>query len=171
MTIENVTLLINVVNCYTHFLICLELLPLLRSTAALRGSPTRLIFVGSGTQNTTTLMKKPVSASSTVIDHFDDEKNFDKMNRYADSKLVVHAYVRRLATLAPSEVIVNNLCPGPVQTGLDKNLPLYLKAVIRLVRKFTARDIAEGARTIIYASAVVGAETNGKFLRNNVIDP
>ncbi|EHK24808.1 uncharacterized protein TRIVIDRAFT_146040 [Trichoderma virens Gv29-8] len=160
------------VNCYTHLLICLELFPLLRSTAAVRGLPSRITFTGSATQiKQNTLTKKPVPSNSTIIGHFDDEANFSKFFRYADTKTVVNAYVRRLAALAPSEVIVNNPCPGLVQTGLDKNLPFYLKLPMVLVRKSMGRTVEEGARTLIYATVVAGPETNGKFLQHNKVDP
>ncbi|KAM0260404.1 hypothetical protein ACHAQJ_002806 [Trichoderma viride] len=160
------------VNCYTHLLICLELFPLLRSTAAARGLPTRITFTGSATQiNQNTLEKKPVSPESTVLGHFDDEANFNKLFRYADTKTVVNAYVRRLAALAPSEVIVNNPCPGLVQTGLDKNLPFYLRLPMGVARRFMGRTVEEGARTLIYASVIAGPDTNGKFLQSNRVDP
>ncbi|UKZ59503.1 uncharacterized protein TrAtP1_000805 [Trichoderma atroviride] len=160
------------VNCYTHLLISLELFPLLRSTAAIRGLPSRITFTGSGTQVTqNTLTKKPISPDSTVLGHFDDEANYNKYFRYADTKTVVNAYVRRLAALAPAEVIANNPCPGLVQTGFDKNLPFYLKLPMALVRRAMGRTVEEGARTLVYASAVAGSEVNGKFLQHNKVDP
>ena len=159
-------------NCYTYVLVCLELLPLLQSTAAVRGSPTRITFVGSATQiSQNTIAKHPVPSGRNTIDHFDEKAHFNRFCRYADSKLAVNALTRRLAALAPSEVIVNNLCPGLVQTGLDKNLPLVLRGIMGLVRKTMARTVEEGARTIIYASVVAGAETGGKFMQSNKIDP
>ncbi|KAL7946393.1 hypothetical protein V8C42DRAFT_344242 [Trichoderma barbatum] len=160
------------VNCYTHLLISLELFPLLRSTAVLRGLPSRITFTGSATQiKQNTLTKKPISADRMILGYFDDEANFSKFFRYADTKTVVNAYVRRLAALAPSEVIVNNPCPGLVQTGLDKNLPFYLKLPMEFIRKSAGRTVEEGARTLIYATVVAGPETNGKFLQHNKIDP
>ncbi|KAL7937833.1 hypothetical protein V8C35DRAFT_293763 [Trichoderma chlorosporum] len=159
------------VNCYTHLLISLQLFPLLRSTAAARGLPSRITFTGSATQITqNTLSKKPISPSSSILGYFDDEANFSKFFRYADTKTAISAYVRRLATLAPSEVIVNNPCPGLVQTGLDKNLPFYLRLPMVVIRKSTGRTVEEGARTLIYATVVAGPETNGKFLQHNRID-
>lgn len=115
------------------------------------------------------MSKKSIPDSGTILGHFDDPTNFDRFRRYGESKLLVSASVRRLAAISPSEVIVNNLCPGLVQTGLDKNLPFPLKSIMELVRKFTARTVEEGARTLIYASAIATSETNGKFLQNNEI--
>lgn len=117
------------------------------------------------------MAKKPVLPSSTILGHFDDEANFSKYFRYADTKTVVNAYVRRLAALAPSEVIANNPCPGLVQTGLDKNLPFYLRLPMAVARKSMGRTVEEGARTLVYASAVAGPDTNGKFMQHNKVDP
>jgi NAD(P)-dependent dehydrogenase (short-subunit alcohol dehydrogenase family) len=158
------------VNCYTHVLISLALLPLLRRTAAVRGSPTRITFVGSGTQKTQATLKGGLPEGVSVLEYFDDPANFSRFRRYADSKLAVNAYTRRLATLAPGEVVVNNLCPGLVQTGLDKNLPGPLKFIMGWVRKTAARTVEEGARTLVYAAAVAGEETSGKFLQQNKVD-
>ncbi|KAK3315577.1 hypothetical protein B0H66DRAFT_584006 [Apodospora peruviana] len=158
------------VNCYTHILICLELFPLLQSTAIARDAPTRIIFVGSGTHVTQhTLTKSPITDTETVLGHFDDEAKFAKFGRYGDSKLLVNGYVRRLAAIDPEHVVVNNLCPGLVRTGLDKNMPTPLRWTMQLVRRSFARTVEEGARTLIYASVVAGVESNGKFLQNNEV--
>jgi NAD(P)-dependent dehydrogenase (short-subunit alcohol dehydrogenase family) len=158
------------VNCYTHLLVCLELFPLLLSTAAARQSPTRITFVGSASHITKcSLNKTPIPESSTILGYFDDETKFSSFHRYPDSKLVVNAYTRRLAALAPAEIVVNNLCPGLVQTGLDKNLPFLLRILMGLVRKSIGRTVEEGARSVIYASVIASPETNGKFLQHNKI--
>ncbi|KAK5655120.1 hypothetical protein OQA88_6019 [Cercophora sp. LCS_1] len=156
------------VNCYTHILICLELFPLLQSTAVLRGHPTRITFVGSAIHlSQTTLQKVPLTDG--VLRHLD--QNFDRFRRYGDSKLAVSAYVRRLARVAPSEVVVNNLCPGMVQTPFDRDMPFVLRTIMGVVRKAWGRTVEEGARTLIYASAVAGADTNGKYLQHNEVHP
>jgi NAD(P)-dependent dehydrogenase (short-subunit alcohol dehydrogenase family) len=159
------------VNCYTHVLVSLLLLPLLQQTAAARGSPTRITFVGSATHKSQTTLTRPVPDDVPMLKYFDDPAIFSRFRRYADSKLLVHAYARRMARLAPGEVIVNNLCPGLVQTvGLDQNLPAPLRVVMGWVRKAAARTVEEGARTIVYAAAVAGEETNGRFLSSNRVD-
>lgn len=126
--------------------------------------------MGSEAQTAHSLTKKPIALSSSVLDHFDDEKIYGSLVRYSDSKLVVNAYVRHLATLvSPSEVIVNNLCPGFVSTGLNDYLPFWLKPVVFVFGKIVSRDVEEGARTLVYASAVADSATHGKFLQNNEI--
>lgn len=88
-----------------------------------------------------------------------------------DSKLLVNVFIRHLATIVSSdEIVVNNVCPGMVQTGLDRTMPRWIRTIMFFVRKVMARPVDEGARTLIYASAVMGAETHGKFIQNNLVD-
>lgn len=160
------------VNCYTHILISLELFPLLRATAAQRGAPTRITWLGSLTHITQhTLCARPIPRAASALAHFDDVANFDRIARYADSKLAVHAVVRRFASLAPDEVVVNNLCPGLVRTELDRNLPFCLRVLMTLFRKTAGRRVEEGARTVVFAAVVAGSETNGGFLQHNMVHP
>ncbi|GAP88295.1 putative carbonyl reductase [Rosellinia necatrix] len=159
------------VNCYTHVLVCLALFPLLRSTAAARGAPTRITWVGSSVHKAQhSLRRRPVAAGGSVLRHFDDAANFHRAARYADSKLAVGACARRLAAVAPAEVLVNSVCPGFVQTTLDRGLPFYVRPVMALARRALGRLVGDGARAVVHASAVAGPETNGMFLQNNEID-
>ncbi|KAI3325551.1 putative carbonyl reductase [Xylariaceae sp. AK1471] len=160
------------VNVYTHFLISLGLLPLLISTAERRGAPTHLSFVGSSMQSSHSLIKKPLAPNESVLQHFDDQKTYNAMTRYQDSKFMVNVLVRGLKKVVGEEnpkVIVNHMCPGLVSTGFDKDLPVWLKPLMFMYRKVSARHVSEGARTLIYATAVEGPESHGKFLANNVI--
>lgn len=169
------------VNCYTHLLICLELLPLLVATARARGPkngrPARITFTGSATQiSQETLSKDPVrfAAGETVIGHFDDPAHFSALRRYADTKLCINAYARKLAALVgdPSLVLVNNVCPGLLHsTGLDDSMPFYLRYPTALARRLLGRTIEHGARTLVYAAVVAGPETHGSFLQSNKVHP
>ncbi|TGJ86862.1 hypothetical protein E0Z10_g1865 [Xylaria hypoxylon] len=160
------------VNVYTHFLISLGLLPLLISTAERRGAPTHLSFVGSSMQNAHSLTKKPLAPNESIIQHFDDQKTYNPMTRYQDTKFMVNVLVRGLAKSVGGEnpkVIVNHMCPGLVMTGFDKDLPIWLKPLMYIYRKTSARPVSEGARTLIDAAAVKGPESHGKFMANNTI--
>ncbi|KAE9371717.1 putative carbonyl reductase [Stipitochalara longipes BDJ] len=159
------------VNCYTHFFIAFELLPLLRATSVKHGSPSRLTIVGSIMQTMHTLSKHPFTSPETILGHFDDRKAYN-IKRYADSKLAVNAFIRKLATTVSSKyVIVNNVCPGMVATEFDKGLPAYFRVPLSLIRAVRARSVDEGARTLVYATLVAGPESHGKFLQHNKVDP
>ncbi|PWY93063.1 putative carbonyl reductase [Aspergillus sclerotioniger CBS 115572] len=161
------------VNCYTHFLIVLELLPLLQATAVKRKSPSRVTFVGSGTQYHHTLTKAPLADNENVLSHYDDTKIYHGLQRYSDSKLVVNAFIRRLARIvSDSEVIVNNFCPGLVETtGFDRGIPRWLKIIMYVYRGTSSRPLKHAGWTAIYATAVSGRESHGKFMQSNKIDP
>lgn len=102
----------------------LELLPVLRASAARKGQPSHVTFVGSGAQMGHTLASNPIPSSENVLAFFDDAKKANNLKRYGDSKLVVNAFIRHLATVLPSsEVIMNNFCPGAVPSNLEQEVP------------------------------------------------
>jgi hypothetical protein len=144
-------------------LITLELLPLLRATATLRGAPSRVTFTGSITQVfQETLTKQPIAPGESVLGHWDDPKHFSSLFRYADTKLCVSA----------DEVIVNDFCPGLVRNkGLDRNLNLAMQIFMQCVRQLIGRNIPDAARALVYSAVVAGKETHGTFLNNNQVHP
>ncbi|KAL5366028.1 hypothetical protein BJX96DRAFT_169583 [Aspergillus floccosus] len=158
------------VNCYSQFLIILELLPLLRATAATRKTPSRCTMVGSYSHANNSLADHQLPDGASVVEHFDNPANFVKFKQYMSSKLVLHAFVQHLATLVPAnEVIVNAPCPGIVATTLMKDFPLWLRAIMFVWHKTLGRSVEQGARALIYASRVAGEETHGKYLSNNEV--
>jgi NAD(P)-dependent dehydrogenase (short-subunit alcohol dehydrogenase family) len=118
-----------------------------------------------------TFTSNPLPPSSPLLPHFDNRQTYDGMRRYSDSKLVINAFVRKLATMVnEDEVIVNNVCPGMVATGFDKGLPGWIRVPMRLIRVVVARSVVEGGWALVWASVVVGKETHGKFLNNNQVE-
>lgn len=153
------------VNYYSSAMLALELLPLLEATAAKRGSPSRLTVVGSETQTMASITNKPIPGNEGVIAHFDNKATYSGMLRYSDSKLLVSAFVQELALRVPAtKVIINNICPGPVATGFNSNLPLWLKPFMFVFMKLRAKSAQEGARILVSASAVMGEESHGQFI-------
>ncbi|KAL4892985.1 hypothetical protein BDV59DRAFT_202337 [Aspergillus ambiguus] len=158
------------VNCYSHFLIVMELLPLLRATAAMRKTPSRCTMVGSYSHENNSLVNSPIPDGVSIVEFFDDPANYVKYKQYMNSKLVLHAFIQHLATVIPStEVIVNAPCPGVVATTLMKDYPLWLRTFMFLWHKTLARSVEEGARALIYAARVAGEETHGKYISNNKV--
>lgn len=117
-----------------------------------------------------TFTKHPIRSSETLLGRFDNRETYD-IFRYADAKLAVNAFTRKLATAVSSNyVIVNNLCPGMVATGFDKGLPAWIRLPFIFIRAVVARKVDEGSRTLVYAAAVAGPESHGKFLNDNKIE-
>ncbi|EED15911.1 carbonyl reductase, putative [Talaromyces stipitatus ATCC 10500] len=160
------------VNCYSNFLVALELLPVLRATAAKKGQPSHLTFVGSAMQTVHSFASNPIPPSENVLDFLDNAKNASKLKRYNDSKLAVNAFVRYIATkVSSSEVIINDFCPGAVPTNLEHNTPWLIKKIVTVLKRTVGRSIQEGGRTVVYASILAGTESHGKFLQHNKVVP
>ncbi|CEO60941.1 hypothetical protein PMG11_05389 [Penicillium brasilianum] len=158
------------VNCYTHFLVVLSLLPLLRRTAAKRGSPTRVTFLSSYSHAHHTLESNPIATEESVIAHFDNIKKYVSGKRYQDGKLVINSFVQRLASIVPSrEFIINCVCPGIVATNINQNLPLWIKPLMWGFFMIKARPVTEGGRVLVRAAVVVGEESHGRYLQTGEI--
>ena len=58
---------------------------------------------------------------------------------------MIAAFTQELARhVDPGKVIVDSLCPGMVSTGLDVNLPLWLKPIMWPMRLLRARTSKSG---------------------------
>ncbi|OGE50213.1 hypothetical protein PENARI_c018G09912 [Penicillium arizonense] len=159
------------VNCYTHFLIVLTLMSLLRKTSKKYYTPSRITFVGSYSQDQHSFEEIPIPASQSIMDYYDDKTIFRRFRRYQDSKFVVNAFVQQLARITSStEVIINNVCPGVVQTNLNQTAPLWFKPFMWAYTKVYRRTLHEGGRIIVKAAVVVGNESHGLFVQNSLMD-
>lgn len=157
------------VNLLSPALLALELMPVLEKTATIKGVPSRLTWVGSFVQFDHTLEKKPIKDVEKVLAHFDDEKKFDSMGRYPDSKLLGTMFIEQLARYVdPAKVVVNDVSPGMVATGFGE-YPFWLRGIFTVVFGLTARSADEGAKTYLHALGVAGKESHGKYLSDNKI--
>lgn len=172
------------VNYFSNALLSLLLLPLLEKTSqSLRASDPanprlpKITWVGSLAQGFNSLAKFPVRTTSQVLPHFDKEEEYSRFSRYPDSKMLVAMFVREMAKHVPSGsngqggIVINNLCPGTVDTAADNNLPFYMRLPMNWNRKLRARTVQEGARTLVYAAVVVGEISHGKYISSNEISP
>lgn len=102
----------------------------------------------------------------------DDPKSYSGLFRYLETKFVIDAFARGLAELSSSsEVIVNNFCPGMIEgTDIDSHHPFWLRIWLNFYRSCIGRSVSAGARTYVYAIAIAGPESHGKFLQHNEVD-
>ncbi|MCJ1433278.1 hypothetical protein MMC27_002637 [Xylographa pallens] len=161
------------VNYLSNALLSLELLPLLEATAARMGQATRLSWVGSRTQHSSSLAKKqPILPNESILVHFDDKTKYLALAHYGDTKLLCAMFVTEMARRVPKErVIINTMCPGMVNTGMSDVLPFYLRPAINLVKMLRARTPEEGGWIINYAAVVAGPETHGRYLEDKELLP
>ncbi|KAM6536197.1 hypothetical protein FALCPG4_002211 [Fusarium falciforme] len=161
------------VNYLSNALLFFELLPLLEETAKQTGSPTRVSLTGSRMYDTGSLCKEPASTiPQHMLKFLDDPKNFKSFGRYGDSKLLVLLFIHRLGKLYGSgKVIVNNFCPGMVDTPMTKNLPWYLRvpvAALGILRR--VRKVEHGGWVGLNAAAVAGRESHGQLIGDTKIE-
>ncbi|EED18014.1 short-chain dehydrogenase/reductase family protein, putative [Talaromyces stipitatus ATCC 10500] len=153
------------VNYYSNALLIAELLPYLKASAERTTIPTRITWVGSRAFETTSLQKTPLQPNERVLEHMDKKEFFAPFQRYGDSKLLCLLFMCSLARqIDPKKVIINMLCPGMVNTNMSDVLPVYLRAVINVVKAIRARPVEVGVWIILNAALVAGPDSHGKFL-------
>src|SRR6185437_1650272 len=107
------------VNHLAPFLLTRELLPLLHE-----GAPSRIVNVASAAE-----ARGPIK-----FDDLQSERNYRGFGAYGMSKLANVLFTYELASrLEGSGVTANCLHPGTVATGLFRNLPKPIEALIKLV--------------------------------------
>lgn len=123
------------VNHLGHFLLTNLLIDRLQCS-----SPSRIIVVSSSGHQLSDLNK----------DDFMNEKSYNKVAVYAQSKLANILFAKELAKrLRGSGVTVNSCHPGIVQTDLGRHMQSWLRPVYRKVLAPFYKTIHEGAQTQI----------------------
>ena len=147
------------VNHLATSLISLLLLPPLRATAKKYGKPSRMTITSSEVHMWTPFKER---TAPNIIEELDDRSTFGNPDRYNVSKLLNVLWARELAAkVKPSEIIVNTVNPGLVQSSLHRENKNAAE------KKFTAifgRTTEEGGRTLVDAAVVKGADTHGGYM-------
>jgi len=101
----------------------------------------------------------------------DDKKQYSGASTYGNTKLLVAMFVKQLAQrISSDEVVINNVCPGSVNTGMSDVLPTPLRQMVNVYKAVYARTVETGGWIVVNALEVAGNETHGNFLKDrNVI--
>lgn len=152
---------ITQVNYFSNVLLLLELLPLLEASARRTGEPARVTWVGSRAFAASKLARTVrVERGQSVVEFLDDPKSYGWFMRYPDSKLLAAAFVREFCRYQDARtVVVNDVCPGMVDTGIAHNAPGYLRRPMAALTRVTARTPEQGAWAVI-----AGPGSHGQFL-------
>ena len=109
-----------------------------------------------------TLERHPILTNESVLEHYDEREGFQPL-RYQDSKLVLNAFVKRLATaVRSSDINVNSVCPGVVATNFNRQLPCWIKPLVYFYCKLNERTVAECGRLLIHATVITGEDSHGE---------
>ncbi|KAK5658451.1 hypothetical protein OQA88_1840 [Cercophora sp. LCS_1] len=158
------------VNYLSTVLLATLLMPILRAKGP--GEPGRLSIVGSGTA-----LAAPLSGRDKrpFLKGF-DEKSFDVMGRYSDSKLLGHMWMVKLMEHLPDgleeELVVNIVDPGYCRgSGLHREASGVLGRMVELSKVLMARSLDDGAWTYVDAVVKKGKESQGCFVMDWEIRP
>ncbi|GAB1319361.1 Ketoreductase (KR) domain-containing protein [Madurella fahalii] len=167
------TLAVNVVGT---FLLAIQLLPILRSTARKHGVDTHMTTVTSALYDAAKYPSPPMPLDKNGEDifmWFAQEDRVNQMNQYNLSKLLQIYVLIRLSAQeqqagsdtqgAEGRVVINSLDPCFCKTGLGRGLSGPLR-VLRVFEAIAARPAEEGSRLVVQAASA-GPETHGLYMR------
>ncbi len=172
------------VNIVSLFLLGFLLYPKLRETAAHHKTQTYFTTTASDLHEIAKFEERK-SPPGHIFAALNKKSNFNKIERYATSKLIEILIVRQMAALSPLDsrnVIINCVSPGYV--GLSQvcvsnhytnSLIQYSRmchselarefdtTINRLAAKVLARTTEVGSRTIVYGASAKG-ESHGQYI-------
>ena len=98
----------------------------------------------------------------SLLQRMDDKKGYSGMTVYSDTKMLVAMFVRELATRVDSaSVVINNMCPGSVDTRMSDVLPFPLRQMVNWYNAVYARSVEVGGWVLVNAFMVFGADSHG----------
>jgi NAD(P)-dependent dehydrogenase (short-subunit alcohol dehydrogenase family) len=156
------------VNVLSTALLAICVIPLLKRGSERTGHPAQLTLTGSAEFIWVTPEDIPVDSPS-VLDALNEPDAFYMRTSYLITKLLVVYIMQGLiddylvsAPDQPLRVAINVVCPGYTATGICRDLPWYLKTVMKLLNIYGGRSAEEGSRSLLSAS-LLGAVGHGKF--------
>ncbi|EJT97349.1 NADP-binding protein [Dacryopinax primogenitus] len=151
-------------------LLSLLLLPLLEKSTTSEHTA-RLTFITSGMHMNTSLKHCPPD-DVNYLASLNDKKTFGASDRYGLTKLLVILFLRHLCEkVGTDKVIINNACPGLIQTKLERNLPWVIAPFVQLMKFTAGNSVEKGATCYIAAVASVGPESHGQWYQRMKLTP
>ena len=146
------------VNYLAPFLLTKLLLPALRA-----GAPSRIVNVSSSMH----------TEGAINFDDLQSEKHFDRYQAYAQSKLALILFTKKLAKeLSGSGVTVNALHPGVIGTEMTMRNVRTMNPIAAFIFKRTLLTPAQGAETSVFLAASPDvADVSGEYFDKKKIVP
>lgn len=111
---------------------------------------------------------------TSVLEMLNDEKNFDKGDRYYTSKLLLLFFFREVCNRLPTgnDVVVNLVNPGFCYgSELHRTLEGPVGKVFGGLKRAIGRPTPVGARTLVHGAVAAGNESHGCYLSDEKIAP
>jgi NAD(P)-dependent dehydrogenase (short-subunit alcohol dehydrogenase family) len=160
------------VNGLSTALVGLLLLPKLRASSKLAGSPSHLEIVGSAGHHEVTAAGLDFPPGTTVLDGVSQPTYFGQRTQYCATKLL-NMYTADGLVAEQSkyggadEVIITVACPGLCRSGMGRSFPKWQQVLDGGFKKYMARSSEEGSRTIV-SGVTLGKEAHGQFWSHDV---
>jgi retinol dehydrogenase 12 len=148
------------VNHLSTALLSSLLLPVLQKTSRNIHKPSRLTFTSSEVHMWTAFEERK---APNILDRLNEKSYFkDAMDRYSVTKLLGVFWARELASrVAASEVIINLVNPGSVNSGLHRD---PAGKMVQIFDRVIGRSTAQAALLLVDAAVVKAGDTHGWYL-------
>ena len=153
------------VNSISTTYLALLLVPKLRQSAIISGSPSVLEFVAS--EGHSMVAPKAIEHDKNFLKNVSEKKNFSATGTYGMSKLLCMWSMKQVAARVSAEhVTVLAVCPGLCKSDMARDANAVIKAIDGLWKRLAARSAEEGSRS--YVSGVVqGTKSHGGFWKRD----
>ena len=148
------------------------------SASTQKVEPPVLSIVGSDVAQLAAFKEKDIAAkeNTSVLKQLNEEKNFDRMDRYNTTKLLLLMFFlefcERVDKAGGNEVIVNIMTPGLCYgSDLHRSVEGMVGKIFKAGKRAIGRSTPVGARTLVHAAVVAGKESHGKYLMDERIAP
>ncbi|KAL6407449.1 hypothetical protein AUP68_10281 [Ilyonectria robusta] len=157
-------------NVLGTFLLAIGLLPALREAALAWSIRPRLVLVASEAHAEAIF---PERTASDIFGALNDASKSDMTDRYNTTKmlqlLAFHGLRDAVDASPPNAIIFTAVDPGLCHTGLTRELPLFFRAIHRVMRTLLARTAEVGSRCFVQGAADNGADHHGAYLKDGVL--
>ncbi|KAJ9649944.1 hypothetical protein H2198_010735 [Neophaeococcomyces mojaviensis] len=156
------------VNVVSTFLLGLQVLPILKETAAKYNTRTHLTIVTSEMHHQASLKERfavKAGKHASLLEALDDPKTAVMTDRYQVSKLLEIFFLRELTSTIAGEdypVAINCVNPGFCRSSLLRDFA-GVAAILNVL--LHARQTEIGSRTLVQAASA-GPESHGQYLSN-----
>lgn len=136
-----------------------------------------LSIVGSDVAQMAAFKEKDLAAEehTSVLKQLNQPRNFDKIDRYYTSKLLLMMFFREFCERvhqSGNEVVVNIVTPGLCYgSELHRSVNGVGGGIFKVVKRLVGRSSQVGARTLVHGAVMAGKESHGKYLMDQRIAP
>lgn len=154
------------VNFLSTCLLASLLLPVIESPTG----PRKITIVGSEVAEWASFKER---FDYPILPRFDDERDYEGVERYYVSKLLLELFVKELARRVDSDKVVVNIAnPGFCYgSSLHRDIPGFLRIIFGTYKRAVGRTCEVGSRPIINAAVVQGKSSHGQYFSDNDIAP